>query len=208
MLMLAVTSLLFSGWYWLNHDDSLLDSLRIVTFSVVSVVSTTGYAVSDYTQWGGFAVMVFFYLTFLGGCSGSTSGGLKMFRFQVAYALLRSNLKQLVHPRAVIRQQYNGHNLDEEIVRSILTFSFFFTMTIGVLALCLALLGLDLITALTAAATAVCNVGPGLGPIIGPVGNFSTLPDAAKWLLSVGMLLGRLEIITVLVMLTPSFWRH
>ncbi|MFI8740375.1 TrkH family potassium uptake protein [Stutzerimonas zhaodongensis] len=208
LVMLTATSLLFSLWYWFNHEDSFLDSLRIVTFSVVSVITTTGYAVSDYAQWGGFAVMVFFYLTFLGGCSGSTSGGLKMFRFQVAYTLLRSNLKQLVHPRAVIRQQYNGHNLDEEIVRSILTFSFFFTMTIGVLALCLALLGLDPITALTGAASAVCNVGPGLGPIIGPAGNFSTLPDAAKWLLSVGMLLGRLEIITVLVMLTPSFWRH
>ena len=104
--------------------------------------------------------------------------------------------------------EYNGHNLDEEIVRSILTFSFFITMTIGVLALCLALLGLDPITALTGAATAVCNVGPGLGEIIGPAGNFSTLPDTAKWLLSIGMLLGRLEIITVLVLLTPAFWRH
>lgn len=208
VLMLTLTSLSFTLWYWLNHDRSLLDSLRIVSFSVVSVVTTTGFAVEDYSQWGGFAVMAFFYLTFLGGCSGSTSGGLKMFRFQVAYALLRANLKQLVHPRAVIRQQYNGHPLDEEIVRSILTFSFFITMTIGVLALCLAMLGLDPITALTGAASAVCNVGPGLGPIIGPAGNFSTLPDAAKWLLSVGMLLGRLEIITVLVMLTPSFWRH
>jgi len=142
---------LFSGWYWLNNDVPALDALRIVTFSVVSVVTTTGFAVDDYTQWGGFAVMAFFYLTFIGGCSGSTSGGLKMFRFQVAYSLLRANFKQLIHPRAVIRQQYNGHNLDEEIVRSILTFSFFITMTIGVLALCLALLGLDPITALTGA---------------------------------------------------------
>ncbi|CDZ93110.1 TrkH family potassium uptake protein [Pseudomonas saudiphocaensis] len=208
LLLLTTTSLLFSAWYWLKHDDSLLDSLRIVTFSVVSVVTTTGFAVDDYTQWGGFAVMVFFYLTFIGGCSGSTSGGLKMFRFQVAYALLRANLQQLVHPRAVIRQQYNRHNLDEEIVRSILTFSFFFTMTIGVLALSLALLGLDPLTALTAAASAVCNVGPGLGPVIGPAGTYQSLPDAAKWLLSAGMLLGRLEIITVLVLLTPAFWRH
>lgn len=208
VLMLTITSVLFSGWYWLNNDIPALDALRIVTFSVVSVVTTTGFAVDDYTQWGGFAVMAFFYLTFVGGCSGSTSGGLKMFRFQVAYSLLRANFKQLIHPRAVIRQQYNGHNLDEEIVRSILTFSFFITMTIGVLALCLALLGLDPITALTGAATAVCNVGPGLGEIIGPAGNFSTLPDAAKWLLSIGMLLGRLEIITVLVLLTPAFWRH
>ena len=208
LLLLSTTSLLFSLWYWFKHDSSLLDSLRIVTFSVVSVVTTTGFAVDDYTQWGGFAVMVFFYLTFIGGCSGSTSGGLKMFRFQVAYALLRANLQQLVHPRAVIRQRYNRHNLDEEIVRSILTFSFFFTMTIGVLALSLALLGLDPLTALTAAASAVCNVGPGLGPIIGPVGTYASLPDAAKWLLSAGMLLGRLEIITVLVLLTPTFWRH
>ena len=208
VVMLTVTSLLFSGWYWLNNEIPMLDALRVVTFSVVSVVTTTGFAVDDYTQWGGFAVMVFFYLTFVGGCSGSTSGGLKMFRFQVAYSLLRANFKQLIHPRAVIRQQYNGHNLDEEIVRSILTFSVFITITIGVLALCLALLGLDPITALTGAATAVCNVGPGLGEIIGPAGNFSTLPDAAKWLLSIGMLLGRLEIITVLVLLTPAFWRH
>jgi len=162
VMMLAITSLLFSGWYWLNNDIPALDALRIVTFSVVSVVTTTGYAVDDYTQWGGFAVMAFFYLTFVGGCSGSTSGGLKMFRFQVAYSLLRANFKQLIHP----------------------------------------------ITALTGAATAVCNVGPGLGEIIGPAGNFSTLPDTAKWLLSIGMLLGRLEIITVLVLLTPAFWRH
>ncbi|EQM76333.1 TrkH family potassium uptake protein [Pseudomonas stutzeri] len=206
--MLFAMCIAFAIWLTLNSDYDFLDALRIVSLNVVSVVTTTGFALGDYTQWGEFAVLAFFYLTFIGGCSGSTSGGLKIFRFQVAYSLLRANLAQLVHPRAVIKQQYNRHPLDEEIVRSILTFSFFFTITIGALALALALLGLDMLTALTAAATAVCNVGPGLGPIIGPVGNFSTLPDSAKWLLSLGMLLGRLEIITVLVMLTPSFWRH
>jgi len=206
--ILLIMCLAFAIWLTLNSDYVFLDALRIVSLNVVSVVTTTGFALGDYTLWGEFAVLAFFYLTFIGGCSGSTSGGLKIFRFQVAYSLLRANLAQLVHPRAVIRQQYNRHTLDEEIVRSILTFSFFFTITIGALALALALLGLDMLTALTAAATAVCNVGPGLGPIIGPAGNFSTLPDAAKWLLSGGMLLGRLEIITVLVMLTPSFWRH
>src|SRR5690606_10921477 len=208
LLVLTGVSLLFSLWLWLNSDYALVDALRIATVNVVSIVSTTGYALGDYTQWGGFAVMVFFYLTFIGGCSGSTSGGLKIFRFQVAYSLLKANLQQLVHPRAVIKQQYNGHNLAEEIVRSILTFSFFFTITIGFFALGLALLGLDPQTALSGAATAVCNVGPGLGPIIGPAGNFSTLPDMAKWLLSAVMLLGRLEIITVLVLMTRSFWRH
>ncbi|HUE91214.1 TrkH family potassium uptake protein [Pseudomonas sp.] len=205
---LLATWLVFGTWLWLHSDNSWLDAFRIVAVNVTSVVTTTGFALGDYTTWGSFAVLLFFYLTFVGGCSGSTSGGLKIFRFQVAYVLLRANLQQLVHPRAVIKQQYNNHNLDEEIVRSLITFSFFFTITIGVIALGLTLLGLDWVTALTGAATAVCNVGPGLGPIIGPAGNFSSLPDAAKWLLTIGMLLGRLEILTVLVLVTRAFWRH
>ncbi|MFI8383540.1 TrkH family potassium uptake protein [Pseudomonas sp. NPDC079086] len=205
---LLVTWLVFGTWLWLHSDNSWLDAFRIVAVNVTSVVTTTGFALGDYTTWGSFAILLFFYLTFVGGCSGSTSGGLKIFRFQVAYVLLRANLQQLVHPRAVIKQQYNNHNLDEEIVRSLITFSFFFTITIGVIALGLTLLGLDWVTALTGAATAVCNVGPGLGPIIGPAGNFSSLPDAAKWLLTIGMLLGRLEILTVLVLVTRAFWRH
>jgi len=114
----------------------------------------------------------------------------------------------LIHPRAVIKQKYNGHRLDEEIVRSILTFSFFFAITICMIALALSLLGLDWMTALTGAASTVSGVGPGLGETIGPAGNFSTLPDAAKWILSLGMLLGRLEIITVFVLCIPAFWRH
>ncbi|MFZ3155544.1 TrkH family potassium uptake protein [Pseudomonas sp.] len=205
---LLATWLIFGTWLWLHSDNSWLDAFRIVAVNVTSVVTTTGYALGDYSTWGSFAVLLFFYLTFVGGCSGSTSGGLKIFRFQVAYVLLKANLQQLVHPRAVIKQQYNNHNLDEEIVRSLITFSFFFTITIGVIALGLTLLGLDWVTALTGAATAVCNVGPGLGPIIGPAGNFSSLPDAAKWLLTIGMLLGRLEILTVLVLVTRAFWRH
>ncbi|MCM2330061.1 trk system potassium uptake protein TrkH [Geopseudomonas sagittaria] len=205
---LLLTWLLFGTWLWFNSDNAWLDAVRIVAVNVTSVVTTSGYALGDYSQWGGFAVLLFFYLTFVGGCSGSTAGGLKIFRFQVAYVMLKANLQQMIHPRAVIKQQYNNHQIDEDIVRSLVTFSFFFTITIGVIALGLALLGLDWVTALTGAATAVCNVGPGLGPIIGPAGNFASLPDAAKWLLSVGMLLGRLEIITILVVLTPGFWRH
>ena len=205
---LLLAWLVFATWLWINSDHAWLDALRIVAVNVTSVVTTTGFALGDYSSWGSFAVLLFFYLTFVGGCSGSTSGGLKIFRFQVAYVLLKANLMQLVHPRAVIKQQYNNHNLDEEIVRSLITFSFFFTITIGVLALALTLVGLDWVTALTGAATAVCNVGPGLGPIIGPAGNFASLPDSAKWLLSAGMLLGRLEILTVLVLVTRSFWKH
>ncbi len=205
---LMLTWLTFGTWLWLNSDLPWLDAIRVVAVNVTSVVTTTGFALGDYTTWGSFAVLLFFYLTFVGGCSGSTAGGLKIFRFQVAYALLRASLQQLVHPRAVIKQQYNNHNLDEDIVRSLITFSFFFTITISVLALALTLVGLDWVTALTGAATAVCNVGPGLGPIIGPAGNFSSLPDSAKWILTVGMLLGRLEILTVLVLVTRTFWKH
>ena len=205
---LLLTWLVFGTWLWAHSSQSWLDALRIVALNVTSVVTTTGVALGDYTLWGSFSVLLFFYLTFIGGCSGSTAGGLKIFRFQVAYVLLKANLMQLVHPRAVIRQQYNNHPLDEDIVRSLITFSFFFTITIGVLALALTLTGLDWVTALTGAATAVCNVGPGLGPIIGPVGNFASLPDTAKWLLTIGMLLGRLEILTVLVLFTRWFWKH
>lgn len=107
------------------------------------MVTTTGFALGDYSLWGNFSLMLFFYLGFVGGCSGSTAGGIKIFRFQVAYILLKANLNQPIHPRAVIKQKYNGHRLDEEIVRSILTFSFFFAITICVIALLLSLLGVD-----------------------------------------------------------------
>ena len=199
---LLLTWLIFGTWLWAHSEHAWLDAVRIVAVNVTSVVTTTGFALGDYTTWGSFAVLLFFYLTFVGGCSGSTSGGLKIFRFQVAYVLLKANLQQLIHPRAVIKQQYNNHNLDEDIVRSLITFSFFFAITIALIALGITLTGVDWVTALTGAATAVCNVGPGLGPVIGPAGNFSTLPDAAKWLLTIGMLLGRLEILTVLVLFT------
>lgn len=208
LVFLIVTWLLVGTWLCRHSDYGWWEAVRIVAVNVTSVVTTTGVALGDYTLWGSFSVMLFFYLTFVGGCSGSTAGGLKIFRFQVALSLLTGNLKQLIHPRAVISKKYNGHPIDNEIVRSLLTFSFLFTLTIGVIALALALMGLDLITAVTAAATAVCNVGPGLGPTIGPAGNFSTLPDMAKWLLTIGMLLGRLEILTALVLVTPVFWRH
>ncbi len=199
---------LLGTWYCLTTELHWLEAVRHVAVNTTSIMTTTGFALGDYSLWGGFAGMLFFYLGFVGGCSGSTAGGLKIFRFQVAYILLKASLLQLVHPRAVIKQSYNGHRLDEDIVRSILTFSFFFTFTIAALALGLTLCGLDWITALSGAASTVSGVGPGMGPIIGPAGNFASLPDTAKWLLTSGMLLGRLEILTVMVLLMPAFWRH
>lgn len=206
--LLVVTWLVLGTWYWWTTQLPWWDALRHVALNVTSVVTTTGFALGDYSLWGNFSLMLFFYLGFIGGCSGSTAGGIKIFRFQVAYILLKASLNQLIHPRAVIKQKYNGHRLDEEIVRSILTFSFFFAITICGIALALSLLGLDWMTALTGAASTVSGVGPGLGETIGPAGNFASLPDAAKWILSGGMLLGRLEIITVLVLCMPAFWRH
>jgi len=208
MGLLLATWLVMTLWYWLTTDLPWYDALRHVAVNVTSVITTTGFALGDYSLWGNFSLMIFFYLGFIGGCSGSTAGGIKIFRFQVAYILLKANLNQLIHPRAVIKQKYNGHRLDEEIVRSILTFSFFFAITICAIALALSLLGLDWMTALTGAASTVSGVGPGLGETIGPAGNFASLPDAAKWILSFGMLLGRLEIITVFVLCIPAFWRH
>ncbi|WP_438280856.1 TrkH family potassium uptake protein [Pseudomonas alabamensis] len=208
LVLLVATWIVLGTWYWLTTNLPWTDALRHVALNVTSVVTTTGFALGDYSLWGNFSLMLFFYLGFIGGCSGSTAGGIKIFRFQVAYILLKANLNQLIHPRAVIKQKYNGHRLDEEIVRSILTFSFFFAITICLIALSLSLLGLDWMTALTGAASTVSGVGPGLGEVIGPAGNFSTLPDAAKWILAGGMLLGRLEIITVLVLCMPAFWRH
>jgi trk system potassium uptake protein TrkH len=195
-------------WLVLTAHKPVLDAVTLAAFNVTSIVTTTGFASDDYGQWGVFAAVLFFYLTFVGGCSGSTAGGIKIFRFQVAFMLLRHHLFRLIHPNAMLHERYNNREVTSDIVRSILNFSFTFAATIGLLALALSALGLDFQTSLTGAATAVANVGPGLGPVVGPAGNFATLPDTAKWLLSFGMLAGRLEIMTVVVVLTPMFWRN
>ncbi|WAJ35906.1 TrkH family potassium uptake protein [Pseudomonas sp. GOM7] len=208
LLLLVGSWLILACWKWFTTDLHWFDALRLVAVNITSIMTTTGFAVGDYHLWGPFASMMFFYLGFVGGCSGSTAGGLKIFRFQVAYILLKANLKQLIHPRAVIKQQYNGHRLDEDIVRSILAFAFFYTITIASLALGVAMCGVDWITALTGAAAMVSGVGPGMGEMVGPAGNYAGIPDLAKWILTLGMLLGRLEILTVLVLFFPAFWRH
>ena len=184
-----------------------VDAFVHALFNVTSVVTTTGYASQDYSLWGPFVVVLFFFLTFVGGCSGSTSGGMKIFRFQLSMLLLREQVIRLLHPNAVIARHYNGRIISDEIVASSVAFSFIFLATLGAVAAILALLGLDLVTSLTGAATALANVGPGLGDTIGPAGNFQTLPDAAKWVLMAAMLLGRLELLSVFVLFSPHFWR-
>ena len=205
--LLLIATVVLSVWRIFNGTPAF-QAFTHATFNVVSVVTTTGYASDDYTLWGALPVATFFYLTFLGGCSGSTSGGMKTFRLQIATLMLRNQLRYLIHANGVFTTRYNQQPVTSDISRSVVAFSFFFFITIALLTLSLSALGLDLVTALSGAATAVANVGPGLGDIIGPAGNFAPLPDAAKWLLCIGMLMGRLEILTVVVLLTPMFWRR
>lgn len=207
LLIVGATSLLLSAALVFTHDEAVTEAITQATFNVVSVITTTGYASQDYTHWGMLSVAVFFFLTFVGGCSGSTSGGMKVFRFQLSWLFLRDQMNKLVHPRGQFAVRYNGKTVDDDIIVSAVAFSFLFFLMLTLTTLILAATGLDLLTALTGAATALANVGPGLGDMIGPAGNFALLSDTAKWVLSFAMILGRLELLTVMVVLSPVFWR-
>lgn len=184
-----------------------LSALRYAAFNVVSIVTTTGFANTDYQLWGNAAIGLFFALTFVGGCTGSTAGGIKIFRFEVMAAVLRAHFFHLLHPKGVFPRLYAGRSLPADVVDSVVVFFSLYLITYSLLTVLLMALDLDFVTSISGAVTALSNVGPGLGPIIGPAGNFLPLPDAAKWLLSFGMLLGRLELFTVLILLMPRFWR-
>ncbi len=204
VMMLIVAT---GGWLWLNNNVPLNDSVRLATVNLISIITGTGYATDDYSQWGSFALPVFFFIMFIGGCAGSTTCGIKIFRFQVLYASARTQVHHLLQPHGVFIPYYNHRPISDEVITSVLSFFFMWFLAFSVLALGLGMLGLDFITAFSSAATAIANVGPALGPIAGPAGTFRELPDAAKWLLSMGMLLGRLELFTVIVLFTRSFWR-
>ncbi|MCW5729990.1 MAG: TrkH family potassium uptake protein [Alphaproteobacteria bacterium] len=208
LALVLLASLALAAWRLGGEADlGLHQALRSAFFSVVTVVSTTGFVTEDYSAWGGFAMLLFFILLFSGGCTGSTSGGVKLFRFAVLSGAMRRQFFRLTHPHAVHATTFNGVPVPDSVVSAVLGFFFLYGVTVFAVALGLGLLGLDFVTALSGAATAVGNVGPGLGPGIGPSGNFADLPDAAKVLLSFAMLLGRLELFTILVILTPEFWR-
>jgi trk system potassium uptake protein TrkH len=173
----------------------------------VSILTTTGFVSTDYSLWGPLPVMLIFVLTFIGGCSGSTTGGIKIFRFQVLFEIGRAYVRSSLAPNGVFIPKYNRRQITESVMQSVLAFVTLYLFTFAVSSAALALCGLDFVTALSGAATALGNVGPGLGDIIGPAGTFAPLPDAAKWILSLTMLLGRLELVTVVVVLSRSFWR-
>ncbi|MBO6862757.1 MAG: TrkH family potassium uptake protein [Alphaproteobacteria bacterium] len=191
----------------IEKNWTIADAIRFTSFNVTSVMTGTGYATQDFGSWGAFALPLFFLLMFIGGCAGSTTCGIKIFRFQVLYATAKVQMRRLLRPHGVFIAYYNRKPIPESVEESVMSFFFLFMMIFALLACGLGLMGLDFVTATSGAATAIANVGPGLGEVIGPAGTFASLPDQAKWLLSLGMLLGRLEIFTVLILLAPSFWR-
>ena len=205
--IVAVTTVALTAQLIITDQMAPFQALTMACFNLVSVITTTGFASGDYQLWGSLSLIVFFFVTFVGGCSGSTTGGIKVFRLQIFGGLVKEQIMTAIHPRAIISRRYNNRLISSEIIASSISYMFLMTACLVTIAVILALTGLDLITSFTGAATAVMNVGPGLGPIIGPAGNFSSLSDTAKWALSVGMLLGRLEFLTILVLFTPAFWR-
>ena len=183
-------------------------AIRLGAFNATSVMTGTGYATAEYDRWGTFAPAVFFVIMFIGGCAGSTTCGIKIFRFQILFAAAAVQLKRLVQPRGVFIPYYNRRPISSDVVESVMAFSLVYAAGFATLTIALSVMGLDFLTAASGAATAISNVGPGLGDVIGPSGTFLALPNGAKWALAIGMLFGRLEFFTILVLFVPSFWRR
>ena len=182
-------------------------SVRQALFNVTSIITGTGYSSADYMGWGGFLISMFFFIGLIGGCAGSTSCSIKIFRYQLLFASIKMQLRKIRSPNGVFVVRYDKRPVGEDVLGSVMSFFMFFVVTLGLLAVALSLTGLDFVTSLSGAATALGNIGPGLGNEIGPAGNFGDINDTAKWLLSAGMLLGRLELLAVYAILTVNFWR-
>tara|TARA_B100000029_G_scaffold131222_1_gene124910 strand:+ start:279 stop:1415 length:1137 start_codon:yes stop_codon:yes gene_type:complete len=207
--ILIISILLMFLYLMLNNKDyNFSENLRISAFNVVSVLSGTGYVTADFSSWGKFPLIFFLFLMFVGGCAGSTTCGIKIFRFQILISFVLNQIKKLVYPRGVFSVKYNNEKISNTFIYSIITFIFIYFFIFFILATILSLNGLDFVTAISGSASAISNVGPGLGSVIGPNGNFSDLPDFSKLSLSLGMLLGRLELFAVLVLFFPSFWKN
>ncbi len=206
---LTVAAFLLILWIYLalTGQQPGVAGLRRAAFNLISIMTGTGYASGDYESWGPFSTALFFIVMFIGGCAGSTACGIKIFRFQVLFQEMRQQTARLIFPNGIFVKQFNGRPISEDVSSAVMSFLFLYLASFIVLSIALSLTGLDPLTAFSGAATAISNVGPGLGPVIGPSGNFAPLSDVAKWLLSAGMILGRLELFTVLVLLLPAFWR-
>tara|TARA_Y100000739_G_scaffold255_1_gene203 strand:- start:103 stop:1542 length:1440 start_codon:yes stop_codon:yes gene_type:complete len=206
-LKIIVVSFIILSIYLLIKGENNL-SLSSVLFNTISILSGTGYVNAEFDGWGSFPLTIFLALMFIGGCAGSTTCGIKIFRLQVLYEFITNQLKKIIYPKGIFIIKYDQNSLDDKFIASIISFIYFYFVIFFILAALLSLTGLDFITSISGAATSISNVGPGLGPIIGPNGDFSSLPDISKWILTIGMILGRLELFAILVLFLPSFWRN
>ena len=207
-LKIIFFSIFLMFFYLSIKNQSIFEiNLRAISFNVISILTGTGYVTENFSNWGQFPLIYFLILMFIGGCAGSTTCGIKIFRVQILYQFLSNQLKKIIYPRGIFNIKYENNNVDEKFMASIISFIFLYILIFFIITALLSINGLNFITAISAAATSISNVGPGLGEIIGPNGNFSQLNDNSKWILSLGMILGRLELFAVLVLFIPSFWR-
>ncbi len=204
----VVVVLALTLWQLFEFQTSLEPAFREALFNAVSIVSGTGYSSVDYQLWGGFAVAVFFLIGLVGGCAGSTCCSIKIFRYQLLFSAVRLQIQRLQSPRGVFTLRYDGRPVGEDVINSVMAFFVLFFMSLAIIAIALALMGLAPITAISGAVAALANIGPGLGPDIGPAGNYAALPGEAKWVLALAMLVGRLELMSVFVLFTLAFWRR
>ena len=195
-------------YLFINDQENFLSNLRISAFNVVSILSGTGYVTADFDIWGKFSLVFFLILMFIGGCAGSTACGIKIFRIQILWLFIVNQIKKSIYPRGVFPLSYNKGKIGKRFMSSIIAFIFLYFLIFFLAAMLLSLTGLDFVTSFSGAATAISNVGPGLGEIIGPSGNFNELSNIAKWILSFSMLLGRLEIFALLILFFPGFWKN
>ncbi len=193
---------------YIAFDDSNSLNFRSISFNVISILTGTGYVNAQFDNWGGFPLVLFLALMFIGGCAGSTTCGIKIFRIQILYSFITNQLKKIIYPKGIFVLKYDKNPIDNKFIASIISFIYMYLVIFFLLSALLSLSGLNFITAISGAATSISNVGPGLGSIIGPNGNFSSLPDVSKWILTLGMILGRLELFAILVLFLPSFWRN
>ena len=207
LLVISITVMFFYLMF-INYESSLPDKIRVSSFNVISILSGTGYVTDDFGLWGKFSLVFFLLLMFIGGCAGSTACGIKIFRLQMLLIFLKNQIQKLISPNSVIITKYNNQKISDNFINSVIIFIFTFLFIFLIMAMLLSISGLDFITSISGAASSISNVGPGLGDIIGPNGNYQAIPDISKWILSIGMLLGRLELFAVLVLFFPSFWRN
>jgi trk system potassium uptake protein TrkH len=206
--VLALTLMIIPTVYGIVGSDLGFEkTFRDVLFQVVSIITTTGFSSADFTTWGAFVTFLFFLLLFTGASAGSTSGGMKLVRIVLLMKNGFLEFKRKLHPNAVIPVHLNGHGVPPHIIYNLLAFVFFYLSTFVIGSIVVTFLGVDFMEAVSAVATSVGNVGPGIASI-GPSSNFYHLPDSSKWVLSVLMLMGRLELFTIAILFTPYFWRR